>query len=65
MKKTLKINVPIDDHVGCFGNFRSRNLICKRLCILSLRCIIEQDQNLRTEIIEELTSPGAVVFRIQ
>lgn len=65
MKKALKINVSIDDHVGCFGNFSGRNLICKRLCILSLRCIIEQDQKIRTEIIEELTSPEAMVFRIQ
>jgi hypothetical protein len=65
MKKAQKIHVSIDAHVGCFGNFRSHDLICKRLCILSLRCIIEQDQNLRTEIIEELTSPEAMVFRIQ
>lgn len=48
--------IHLDDHVGCFGRFRVDNLICKRYCAISVRCAIEQDQNVRLELLEDLVA---------
>jgi hypothetical protein len=50
MKKELNNKIPLDDHLGCFGDFNIEDPICKKFCALSLRCIIERDQNVRMEI---------------
>lgn len=43
-------------YLDCFGRYRRTDPICKKWCALALRCIIEQEQNERFEIIEELVS---------
>lgn len=44
------------DHLGCFGNFNVEDTICKKFCILSLRCAIERENNARMEILEDMLS---------
>ena len=53
ISKTKKI--AIDDHLGCFGEFNIDDPVCKKFCALNLKCAIENDQNTRMEILEELT----------
>ena len=43
-------------HVGCFGDFKIEDQVCRKLCILSLRCAIEREQNLRIEMLDEMLS---------
>ncbi len=47
-------HIHLEDHVGCFGRFRLDNLICKKYCAVNVRCAIEQDQNVRLELLEDL-----------
>ena len=65
MKKELNNKISLDDHLGCFGDFNIEDPICKKFCALSLRCIIERDQNIRMEILEDLVSPDGMFIKTQ
>lgn len=54
MNKHILKTISLDDHVGCFGNFNRKKLICKKYCALNLRCAIENEQNVRIEVFEDL-----------
>ncbi|BBO79436.1 hypothetical protein [Desulfosarcina ovata] len=55
---------PMDRYLGCFGNYRRNDPICRKRCALTLRCIIEQDQNERFEILEELVSANGMEIKV-
>ena len=55
--------VALDRYVGCFGGYRKEDAICRRHCALTLRCAIEQEQNERFEVLEELVSTGNMVIK--
>jgi len=65
MKKPFASALTLDDHLGCFGNFDIDDGICRRFCALNIRCAIEQDQNARMELLEELVSFDQVVMKMQ
>ena len=65
MKNELKNKSFLDDHLGCFGNFNIENDICKNFCVLSLRCSIDRDKNIRMEIFEDLVSYDGMLNKIQ
>jgi hypothetical protein len=65
MKKELNGPKTIRDHLGCFGGFQKDDPICKRFCALRIRCAIQQDQNVRLEIMEELVACERAVLKIQ
>lgn len=54
-----------DKNLNCFGNFDMSNQICKKHCILCLRCIVEKNQNTRMEIFEELMASEMIPVRLQ
>ncbi len=55
----------LDSHIGCYGQFKPGDPICKKLCAVSLRCAAEQDNNIRVELLEDLMSAGATILKIQ
>ena len=57
--------VSMDRHEGCLGGFDSRDRVCRSHCALRLRCAIEKERNLRTELLEELVSVEHLLTRIQ
>jgi len=57
--------LPSKDRLGCFGNFNIEDNICRKFCALSLRCSIENDQNSRMELLEDLLSAENLNERIQ
>jgi hypothetical protein len=65
MKNELFNKISFDDHLGCFGNFDREDPICKKHCVLSLRCAIEQDQDARMELLEDLISADRFFLKIQ
>ena len=65
MKKELRQNISFENHLGCFGRFNIEDRICRKFCILSLRCAIEHDYSSRMEILEELLASDGVYERIQ
>lgn len=54
----------MDRYLGCFGRYRRTDPICRKRCALNLRCIIEQEQNERFEILEELVSASGAVMKV-
>ncbi|MGD9009064.1 MAG: hypothetical protein PVG41_14135 [Desulfobacteraceae bacterium] len=38
----------------CFGDYDKNNPLCSNYCALRLRCAIEQDNNMRSELLDEL-----------
>jgi hypothetical protein len=63
MLKNLNNNVSLDDYVGCFGNFNRKNIICKKYCALNLRCAIENEQNVRMELLEDLVASEGLFLK--
>ena len=57
--------ISLDDHLGCFGDFNISDHVCKKLCVLSLRCIVENEENARMELLEELVSSNDMLTKIQ
>ena len=54
----------VDQYLGCFGRYRKNDAICRQRCALNLRCAIEYDQNERFEMLEELVSASAMVYKV-
>jgi len=55
----------LDDYLGCFGGYNRNDPVCKKFCALSLRCVIEQEQNARIELLDELVADDGVYLKIQ
>ncbi|PID40735.1 MAG: hypothetical protein CR984_01700 [Proteobacteria bacterium] len=64
MTTQTEMNVVLDQYMGCFGEYCKEDAICKRHCALNLRCAIEQEQNERFEVFEELVSTGGMVIKV-
>lgn len=61
-KFTHEDNISFDNHIGCFGEFNLADSVCRHRCVLSLRCAIETEQNVRYEMLEDFIEPyGALV----
>jgi hypothetical protein len=65
MKKENLDRMAINSHLGCFGSFESEDPVCKKLCAINLRCIIERDQNMRMEILEDLVASNDIFIKMQ
>jgi hypothetical protein len=56
MNKATGVSRYLDEYMGCYGNFRTGDQICRNRCALRLRCAIERDQQDRMEILEDIVS---------
>jgi hypothetical protein len=56
MMKNKEKQFSAQDYIGCFGNFNVEDKICRKYCVLNLRCAIEREQNSRIEILEDMLS---------
>lgn len=69
MSSTSKLthleHLEIDTIVGCFGAYDTTNLLCKKHCVLRLRCAIEQDQMMRMEMFEEWAAAQDETLKLQ
>ncbi|UCF91764.1 MAG: hypothetical protein JSW39_26410 [Desulfobacterales bacterium] len=65
MKKRDYDRSPVAAQIECFGDFSLNDPICKKYCALSLRCIIERDQNTPWEVWEDLVSTEDLFLKIQ
>lgn len=54
MNQVAKDQISMNNHLGCYGNFRMSDAICRKFCALNLRCAIERDQNDQMEILEDI-----------
>ncbi len=65
MIKILRISDRSEDHLGCFGNFNITDAVCKKYCVLRLRCAVAQDQSSRMDVLEDLLFPEGLTEKIQ
>ncbi len=65
MKNESKDINLLDDHLGCFGEFNSKDPICKKFCALNIRCAIDSNQNNLIEFLEDLASSNEIFMKIQ
>ncbi len=65
MKTELKDINLLDDHLGCFGEFNSKDPICKKFCALNIRCAIDSNQNNLMEFLEDMVSSNEIFMKIQ
>jgi hypothetical protein len=63
--RILSDTIDQTDHMDCFGDFNRTNPLCSKYCGLRLRCAIEQDQNMRLELIEDLVTVEGQLIKIQ
>ena len=65
MSSNLFAVLTTNESLDCFGDFNKNNPLCAKHCILRLRCAIEQDQNLRSALLEELVASEKTLGKIQ
>ena len=65
MSSNLFAVLTTNESLDCFGDFNKNNPLCAKHCILRLRCVIEQDQNLRSALLEELVASERTLGKIQ
>jgi hypothetical protein len=59
-------SVPIMiEQLDCFGEFTKSSLLCAQHCVLRLRCVIEQDHNIRMEVLADLATAENMTITIQ
>ena len=63
-QKSLR-RLPLDHHLGCFGEFNTNDPVCRKLCALRLSCSIEQENNARLEILDDLVSVETIYTKLQ
>jgi hypothetical protein len=59
------VQIAVNGDSNCFGGYNTSDPLCVKHCVLRLRCAIEQDQNIRTEIIEELIDSDNELGKMQ
>ncbi len=65
MKKDILEKLLFEDRLGCFGCFEVTDPICRKLCVMNIRCAIEREQNDRMDFLEELVSGESLFPRMQ
>jgi hypothetical protein len=51
--------------LGCFGDFRSEDRICRCHCAVRIRCAIERDQKIFLEVCEEMAEGEDLLLKFQ
>jgi hypothetical protein len=54
-----------NDYLGCLGEFNAEDRICLKYCAISLRCAIESNIYLQSEILEEMYSTETATMNNQ
>jgi hypothetical protein len=65
MTQNLRTLLTLHEELGCFGDYNKTSILCSKHCVLRLRCAIEQDQNTRLEILEDLVISQDLDTKIQ
>lgn len=53
------------DHLDCYGDYDRANPLCAKTCAIRIRCVIEQEQNLKMELLSDLTTVDDMLGTIQ
>lgn len=64
-KETLAMIIErhLAKHLDCFGAFDMSDPVCRKHCVLCLRCIIEKNHHFRMEFMEDVTTGETIPVR--
>ncbi len=65
MSKDKPVMASFIDQLDCFGDYDRTNTLCAKHCVIRLRCAIEQDQNLKLELLSDLAGADDMIGTIQ
>ena len=65
MEKDFTEIEPLDDQIGCIGDYNAADEVCTKYCALKLRCVIEHHINVRLEFIEDIVASNSTFIKIQ
>jgi hypothetical protein len=51
--------------LGCFGNFRSQDRVCRNHCAIRIRCAVERDQKIVLEVLSEMNGGDDLPVKLQ
>jgi hypothetical protein len=51
--------------LGCFGDFRPADRICRHHCAIRIRCSIERDQKIYLEVYAEMAADDDQLLKFQ
>jgi hypothetical protein len=63
-KTSLSIRARLEQ-INCFGDYAKTKSLCAKHCVLRLRCAIEQNQNMRMELLEDLIFSESLPLKMQ
>jgi len=63
--KTFKTHlIPWAHHLDCFSHFDLSDPICKKFCVLNIRCVIARNEKDQLEFHEDPEMPERISLRI-
>lgn len=65
MSEKLSMINPSEERLDCFGDYNSNDPVCAKHCAIKLRCAVEQNNNMRIEILEDLMASESSQVKIQ
>ena len=65
MSKNQRTIPAFIEQLDCFGDYNRVNPLCVKHCALRLRCVIEQEHYLKTELLSELAEAEDMMITIQ
>lgn len=65
METNLGSNFASSEGMGCFGEYSRVHTLCSKYCVLRIRCAIQQDHNMRMELLDEIFSSEGLPMTIQ
>lgn len=65
MNSNLYTGIASEEPMDCFGDYSKNNKLCTEHCAIKLRCAIEQNNNIRIEILEELMASEESQAKLQ
>jgi hypothetical protein len=65
MSRSLRFTSVFDDQFDCFGDYDRTSALCAKHCALRLRCAIEQEQNIKMELLSDLSLVDDLIGTIQ
>jgi hypothetical protein len=65
MRRKKPVAPVVADQLDCFGDYTKNNPLCAKHCALRLRCVIEQNHNIRMEVLADLATAESMNITIQ
>ena len=66
MKEKVRVRrISTTLRLGCFGNFSSRDRVCRNHCAIRIRCAVERDQKIVLEVMSEMNAGDDLPVKLQ